>query len=216
MFFKFPFSKNIFCHFLFLWHQYDISTEVAVWLIENHFKSVVWAFFGNGNEYVVKKIKSVFWIIWVQILFSDIPFFCDTNMIYRPFWPSHDFRIYSMEWFNNFLAIQKKCSPKKLYILSFMISKFSADFPRFYDTNLIYQPQWFSVCFKTSSREWFNGSSGIYSQKIGTCFWFQRVCFLHFFFCDKKMIYLSKWFSHYCKISSKDLFINLVYFNSIE
>ena len=63
-FLNFLISKKNFWHFLFLRSQNAISAAVVFWLLWNYSKEWFKGWFGNSNEFAVRKPKCVVWIFW--------------------------------------------------------------------------------------------------------------------------------------------------------
>ena len=70
--------------------------------------------FDNSNEYVVRKLTCVFWILWFQKIFSDIFHLHDTDWINRWKWLCFWMQINSGECFNGLIRSWNEYGFRKL------------------------------------------------------------------------------------------------------
>ena len=195
-------SKNFFWHLLLIWCWCDISIKVAFFW--SKCKSEEWfnSFFRISNGYVVRKINCVFWIFWIQKIFSDISYWYDAGVIYRSKWLFVWSKTISEECFNCFFRNSNGYVIRKLNCVFwvFWIQKIFSDISYLYDTDWIYRCKQLSVWLQTNSKEWFNSFfrnwNGYVVRKLN-CFFFW-IFWIKKIFSDISDLYDTDWI-YQCK-----------------
>ena len=187
---------------IFCWYDADVIYRSKWLFVWSKINSGEWfnSFFRNSNRYVVRKLNCVFWIFWIQKIFSDIFYWYDADVIYRSkrlfVWS----KINAEEWFNSFFLNSNRYVVRKLNCVFwiFWIQKIFSDISYWYDTDVIYRSKWLFVWSKTKSEEWFNSffrnSNGYVVRKLNCVFWifWKQKIFSDIFFDMMLMWYINQ------------------------
>ena len=161
-------TKLCFLNFLnsknFFWRLYWYDADViyrSKWLfVWSKCNSEEWfnSSFRNSKGYVVRKVNCVFWIFWIQKIFSDISYWYDAGVILRSKWLFVWSKINSEEWFISFFRNSNGYVVRKLNCLFriFWIQKTFSDISYWYNTDVIYRSKGLFVWSKINSEKWFN------------------------------------------------------------
>ena len=142
MFFEFSEFK-IFLSDIFYWYDAGViyrSKWLFVWSKTNS-EECFNSFFRNSSGYVIRKLNCVFWVFWIQKIFSDISPWYDTDVIYRSKWLFVWSKTNSEECFNSFFRNSSGYVIRKLNCVFwiFWIQKIFSDISYLYDTYRIYR-----------------------------------------------------------------------------